>query len=199
VISGAPTTAGTFSVTATVNDSASHTASVNFTWTINPAGSCGSPGQKLGNPGFESGNTVWTATAGVIGQWSPSQPPHSGTWDAWMDGYGTSHTDTLYQNVALPSGCTNYTFTFWLHIDTAETTTTIAYDTLSVQVLSSDGATVRATLATYSNLNKAAGYSQKSFSLASFAGQTVRLRFRGVEDFSLQTSFVVDDTAVNVS
>jgi Zn-dependent metalloprotease len=199
VISGSPTTAGTFSVTATVTDAVSATSSVNFTWTINPAGSCSSPGQKLGNPGFESGNTVWTATSGVIGQWSPSQPPRSGTWDAWMDGYGFSHTDTLYQNVTLPSGCTSYTFSFWLHIDTAETTTTIAYDTLSVQVLSSDGATVRATLATYSNLNKAAGYSQKSFSLASFAGQTIRLRFRGVEDVSLQTSFVVDDTAVNVS
>ncbi|MGE5829422.1 MAG: M4 family metallopeptidase [Micromonosporaceae bacterium] len=199
VISGAPTTAGTYSVTATVTDSASGSASQPFTWTINPAGSCGSPGQKLGNPGFESGNTVWTASAGVIGQWSPSQPPHGGTWDAWLDGYGTTHTDTLYQNVALPSGCSNYTFTFWLHIDSAETTTTIAYDTLSVQVLNSGGTTVLATLATYSNLNKAAGYSQKSFSLASWAGQTVRLRFRGVEDISLQTSFVVDDTAVNVS
>ena len=56
-----------------------------------------------------------------------------------------------------------------------------------------------ATLATYSNLNKAAGYSQKSFSLAAYAGQTVSLKFLGTEDSSLQTSFVIDDTAVNVS
>ena len=56
-----------------------------------------------------------------------------------------------------------------------------------------------ATLATYSNLNKATGYTQRSFSLASYAGQTVTLRFLGAEDSSLQTSFVVDDTAVNVS
>jgi Immune inhibitor A-like, MAM domain len=101
--------------------------------------------------------------------------------------------------VTLPSGCSTYTFSFWLHIDSAETTTTIAFDTLSVQVLNSAGTTVLATLATYSNLNKASGYSQKSFSLSTWAGQTVRLRLRGVEDTSLQTSFVVDDTAVNVS
>ena len=67
-----------------------------------------------------------------------------------------------------------------------------------MQVLNSSG-TVLATLATYSNLNKATGYSQKSFSLAAYAGQTVTLKFTGTEDFSLQTSFVVDDTALNVS
>ncbi len=55
------------------------------------------------------------------------------------------------------------------------------------------------TLATYSNLNEAAGYSQKSFNLAAFAGQTVTIRFRGVEDFSLQTSFVIDDTSLTVA
>jgi len=193
VISGTPTTAGTFSVTATVADSASHTASQTFNWTINPTGSCASPGQKLGNPGFESGNTVWSATAGVIGQWGSSgQPPHSGTWNAWLDGYGTTHTDTLSQSVTLPAGCSSYTLTFWLHIDSSETTTSIQYDKLTVQV----GAT---TLATYSNLNKASGYSQKSFNVSAFAGQTVTLKFTGTEDFSLQTSFVVDDTALTVS
>jgi subtilisin family serine protease len=149
-------------------------------------------GQLLGNPGFESGSASWSATAGVIGQWSPSEPPHSGTWDAWLDGYGTTHTDTLSQSVTLPSGCTSYTFSFWLHIDTAETTTSIAYDRLTVKANST-------TLATYSNLNKNTGYAQKSFSLAGFAGQTVTVSFTGTEDISLQTSFVVDDTALNVA
>ncbi|MGW4295245.1 M4 family peptidase, partial [Micromonospora chersina] len=93
---------------------------------------------------------------------------------------------------------TSYNFTFWLHIDSAETTSSVQYDKLTVQVLNASG-TVLATLATYSNLNKATGYSQKSFSLASYAGQTVTLKFTGTEDSSLQTSFVIDDTGVNVS
>jgi len=151
-----------------------------------------SPGQLLGNPGFETGSAApWSATAGVIDNW-PGQPAHSGSWKAWLDGYGFTHTDTLSQTVTLPTGCSSYTFTFWLHIDTAETTTSIAYDTLTVKA----GST---TLATYSNLNHNTGYAQKSFSLAGFAGQTVTLLFTGTEDFSLQTSFVVDDTALNVS
>ena len=67
-----------------------------------------------------------------------------------MNGYGTTHTDTLTQSVTIPSGCTA-TFSFYLHIDTAETTTTTAYDKLTVKA----GST---TLATYSNLNKNTGY-----------------------------------------
>jgi hypothetical protein len=31
------------------------------------------------------------------------------------------------------------------------------------------------------------------------AGQKITLKFSGSEDFELQTSFVIDDTAINVS
>jgi serine protease len=64
-------------------------------------------------------------------------------------------------------------------------------------VLNSSG-TVLGTLATYSNLNKAAGYVQKSFDLSAYKGQTVRVRFYATEDSSLQTSFVIDDVSVKV-
>ncbi len=193
LISGTPTTAGTYTVTVTATDSTGASGSTTFTWTINPAGGgCASPGQKLGNPGFETGIAApWSATAGVIDN-STAEPARTGSWKAWLDGYGTTHTDTLSQTLAIPSGCTTYILSFWLHIDTAETTTTIAYDKLTVKV----GTT---TLATYSNLNKNAGYVQKSFNLGAFAGQTVTLKFTGTEDVSLQTSFVIDDTALNVS
>jgi Zn-dependent metalloprotease len=193
LISGTPSTAGTFSSTVSAHDTTGATGSTTVSWTINPAGggTCSSPGQKLGNPGFETGAAApWSASAGVVDN-TAGQPAHSGAWKAWLDGYGTTHTDTLSQSVTIPAGCAA-TLTFWLHIDSAETTTTTAFDRLTVKA----GAT---TLATFSNLNKAAGYSQKSFNLSSFAGQTVSISFSGSEDVSLQTSFVVDDTALTVS
>ncbi|NNN35981.1 hydrolase [Streptomyces sp. S3(2020)] len=153
--------------------------------------------QLLGNNGFESGSSTWSATSGVITN-SSSQSARTGSYYAWLDGYGSAHTDTLSQSVTVPSGCTTATLSFYLHIDTAETTTSTAYDTLKVQVLNSSG-TVLGTLATYSNLNAAGGYTQRSFSLASYAGQTVTLKFTGTEGSTLQTSFVIDDTALNVS
>jgi subtilase family serine protease len=155
--------------------------------------------QLIGNPGFESGAaTPWTLSSGVLNNNTTSQPAHSGSYDAWMDGYGSAHTDTASQSVTIPSTCKNASFSFYLHIDTAETSTTTAYDTLSVQVLNSSG-TVLGTLATYSNLNAASGYSQHSFNLASYIGQTITLKFTGTEDSSAQTSFVLDDSALNVS
>ncbi|MFE6823069.1 M4 family metallopeptidase [Streptomyces sp. NPDC057690] len=189
LISGTPTTAGSSSTTVTVTDSTGATATASFTWTVSSTGggSCTAT-QLLGNAGFESGSTTWTTTSGVITN-SSSQAARTGSYKAWLDGYGSTHTDTLSQSVTIPSGCTNTTFTFYLHIDSAETSTSTAYDKLTVTA----GST---TLATYSNLNKATGYVQKSFSLGSFAGSTVALKFSGVEDSSLQTSFVVDDTAV---
>jgi hypothetical protein len=160
----------------------------------------GTTTQIIGNPGFENGSTSpapWSVTSGVINN-SASEPPHSGAWDAWLDGYGTTHTDTVLQTVTIPANATAATLTFWLHIDTAETSTTTAFDTLKVQIRNTSG-TVLSTLATYSNLNKATGYSQKSFSLLSFKGQTIQILFTGSEDFEFQTSFVLDDVNLNVT
>jgi Putative Ig domain/PLD-like domain len=199
LISGTPTTAGSDSVTVTAADTTGAKGTAAFTWTVSSGSGGGCTAvQLLGNPGFETGTaTPWTASSGVIAD-NSKEPPHSGTWDAWLDGYGKTTTDTLSQAVTLPSSCTTDSLSFWLHIDTAETSKTTAYDTLKVQVLSSSG-TVLATLATFSNLNAATGYTQHTYSLAAYAGQSVTLKFTGAEDAEEQTSFVVDDTALNVS
>ncbi|MGI8692747.1 MAG: S8 family serine peptidase [Geodermatophilaceae bacterium] len=192
LISGTPTAAGTFTTTASASDTTGASGSATFSWTINGSGGgCPSPGQKLGNPGFESATAApWTASTGVIDS-SSGQPARTGVKKAWLNGYGTTHTDTLSQTVTVPAGCSAATFSFWLRTTSSETTTTVAYDKLTVTVGS-------ATLATYSNLNENTTYTQKSFSLAAYAGQTVTLKFTGVEDSSLETSFVVDDTALDV-
>jgi hypothetical protein len=167
------------------------------TVTVTVANSSGSQ-QLLGNPGFENGASTapWIATSGVIDN-SSGEPAHTGSWKAWLDGYGTTHTDTLQQTVTLPASITTATLSFWLHVDTAETSTTNAYDTLTVQIRNASG-TVLATLATYSNLNASTGYVQKTFDVSSLKGQTIQVYLVGTEDSSLQTSFVVDDFALNV-
>ncbi len=191
LISGTPTTAGTYSVTATAKDSSGATGSTTFSWTIAPTGGGTCSGQKLGNPGFENGTSPWTASSGVVSTSSNGEPPHSGSYLAYLDGYGSAHTDTVSQSVTIPSGC-HATLSYYLHVDTAETTTSTAYDKLTVKA----GST---TLATYSNLNQANGYQLRTVDMSAYAGQTVTLTFTGTEDSSLQTSFCLDDTALTVS
>ena len=191
LISGTPTTAASYSVTVTATDTTGAHGAAAFSWTISTTGGCATHTQLLGNPGFETGSAApWTSTAGVVNPNGAGETSHSGTWYAWFDGYGTTHTDTLSQTVTIPAGCTATSFSFWLHIDTAETTTTTAFDKLTI---TANGTT----LATFSNLNHITGYAQHTYSLGAFAGGSVTVKFTGTEDSSLQTSFVVDDTAIN--
>jgi hypothetical protein len=168
--------------------------SSNVTVTVN---NTSGPQQLLVNPGFETGTaSPWSMSTGVLDN-STGEAAHSGSWKAWMDGYGSAHTDTVSQTVAIPSTATTASLTFYLHIDTAETTTTSQYDKLTVTIRNTSG-TVLATLATYSNLNAATGFTQKSFNVIAYKGQTIQVYLSGVEDGTLQTSFVVDDFALNV-
>ena len=151
-----------------------------------PTGGACSTAQLLGNTGFESGSTGWSASSGVITN-STSQAAHAGSYKAWLDGYGTTHTDTVSQTVTIPAGCSGATLSFWLHVDTDETTTTTAYDKLTVTAKG-------ATLATYSNLNASSGYVQKSLTVTGSGSTTVT--FTGVEGTQIATSFVLDDVTL---
>jgi PKD repeat protein len=188
--------AGTYSVSETVTDSVNNRSS---TKTVSITVSASTSSQLIVNGSFETGSAApWALTPGVLCSNSscPGETAHSGSWFAWLDGYGFTHTDTATQTVSIPAGNTTATLAFYLHIDTQEVGTT-AYDILEVQVLDSSGA-VLATLATYSNVDAASGYSLQSLNLNAWIGQTVQIRFIGTEDASLATSFVIDDVTLTV-
>ena len=188
--------AGTYSVSLKVTDNGGATN----TKTQSVAVSSGGVAQQLlGNPGFENGSSSpapWTVSTGVIDN-SSSEAAHSGSWKAWLDGYGSTHTDTISQAATIPATDTSATLSYWLHIDTAETSTTNAYDTLKVEVFDTSG-NLLGVVAQYSNLNAASGYKQYSVDLHSYIGKSIVLKFIGAEDSTLQTSFVIDDVALNV-
>ncbi|HEX7964895.1 MAG TPA: PPC domain-containing protein [Gammaproteobacteria bacterium] len=170
---------------------------VSLTGSYSAGGGGGGSSQLIGDPGFEGGSTnvaPWTISSGVVSN-SSSEPPHAGSWDAWMDGYGATHTDTASQQVTLPSTLTTASLSFWLHVDTDESGST-AYDKLTV-ALYSTGGTLLKTLATFSNANAASGYAQHSYDVSAYKGQAVVVKFTGTEDSSYQTSFVLDDVNLN--
>ena len=106
-----------------------------------------------------------------------------------------SASGSEYQTVSTPP--TNpATLTFWLNITSSESGPTI-YDRLFVEVRSTTGALL-GTLAVFSNANEttAGNYSQRSFSLAGWQGQTVRVQFRATNDSILPTSFRIDDVSL---
>jgi hypothetical protein len=146
-------------------------------------------GQLLSNPGFESGNTVWSTTADVIT--NDSADAQAGSYFAFLDGYTSAETDTLQQAVAIPAGCTA-TLTYYLYIATNETSKS-ALDTLKLTV---NGTTEQS----FSDLNTTAGnYVQETVNLSSFAGTTATILWTSKQTGSKETVFFVDSTALTLS
>ncbi|HEY3505324.1 MAG TPA: putative Ig domain-containing protein [Actinocatenispora sp.] len=189
-ITGAPTAVGTSTVTVTARDAGGRTGTASFTWTVR-TNVCAA-GQLLDNPGFETGTpTGWSTGAGVVSPAGVDNAANSGAYYAWLDGYGSAHTDTLSQSVAVPHRCGTFTLSFALRVTTEEKSAT-PYDTLTVKANGT-------TLATYSNADASDGYVLRTFTLTGLADTTVTVSFTGTEDSSVPTSFLVDDVAADAS
>jgi hypothetical protein len=154
---------------------------------VKPLAGCS--GQLLLNPGFESGNTSWTTTSGVITE--DSADAYAGNWFSFLDGYTSAETDTLAQTVTIPSGCTA-TLSYYLYVGTNETSTK-ALDTLKL--------TVAGTLEqSFSDLtNTGGGYVQESVNLSSFAGTSPKILWTSKQTGSKETDFFIDSTSLTLS
>lgn len=186
--------AGTYNGTITITATGATNSPVNVpvTLTVNPAGG----GELLVNGGFESSVSPWVLS-GIFTWTNTGSFPRTGTGYVFF-GSSTTSSGAVFQQVSIPTGATR-NLTFWLNVTSSETTTTTQFDRLFVEVRSTGG-TLLGTLATFSNLNKVASgstYTQRGpFSLSAWAGQTVRIQFRGTTDSSLVTTFRVDDASV---
>lgn len=166
-------------------------AGINFG--VTQAGTTGGCTNIITNNGFETGTAPWIVSGQVTR--STGSFPHSGVAYMIINGVNSS-SGTLYQTITVPSGCSN--LTFWLNITTSEAAGASVFDRLFIEVRSTTG-TLLATLATFSNQNSgtAGNYILRGpYNLSSFAGQTVRIQFRGTNDITLPTSFRIDDVAV---
>ncbi|HEY2347026.1 MAG TPA: protease pro-enzyme activation domain-containing protein [Xanthomonadaceae bacterium] len=183
--------AGHYTVSLTVADNDLNTTTKTTTVSVAPA-----PG-AIKNTGFEdNGGAPWVFSSPSLRNNSGAEPAHGGTWDAWLDGKGVAHSDSVAQTFTIAAGKTSATLSFWLHVDTKEVSNVRGFDKLAVGVYSTGGALL-GTVASFSNLNKAAGYQLHSYDMSGFIGQKVVLKFVGSEDGSLPTSFVIDDVTIS--
>jgi Zn-dependent metalloprotease len=152
-------------------------------------------GNVIVNGGFEGSISPWVRSGSGSFYIANGNYPHGGTGYIYF-GVNNSVTGQAYQTVSIPTSAAG-TLTFWLNVTSSETTTSIQYDKMFVEVRNTAG-TLLATLATYSNLNKgtAGVYSLKSLNMATYKGQTVRVQFRSTTDSSLTTTFRVDDVSL---
>jgi subtilisin family serine protease len=192
---------GTYTLTSKAFDMAGNvTTSAGVSVTVSNA-ACSISQQLLGNPGFESGNVTWSASApNIIDGSNLGSAPLTGTWKAYLQGYGTAQSDRLLQVVTVPTTACNLILRFWLKVNTAETGTT-AWDTLRVQTFDNATAALIQSVGSFSNVNAGTSYVERVFTLdvAKHRGKTIRLQFDGSEDSTNVTSFFVDDVSLTIT
>jgi len=143
------------------------------------------------NPGFETGSLgSWSAS----GAYTPviSATRHAGSYSARLGSTGpVNGNSTLTQTVTVPAGAPTLTFWYQPHC-----TDSITYDQIQMQIRS----TANATLATVLNVCSNSGtWTQKTFSMSAFAGQTVVLWFNDHDDgyATDPTYFLLDDVSLS--
>ncbi|MDX2031386.1 MAG: S8 family serine peptidase [Blastocatellia bacterium] len=184
--------AGTYNGAITLTGTGATNTPVTIPVTLTVAAASGT--ERIANGGFEGSVSPWVLSGAA---WTNTGAyPRSGTGYIFFGGVlNSSHT--AYQQISIPAG-TAPNLTFWLNVSSNETTRTTQFDRIFVEVRNTSGALL-ATLASFSNLNRAAAgaYTQRgAYNLASFAGQTVRIQFRATNNTSRTTTFRIDDVSV---
>ncbi len=146
------------------------------------------------NPDFESGTLNWVQNSSS--QWdivTPDPLALSGSWLASMGGVENDE-DYIYQDVTVPPGATTAYVDFWYWNDTEETTSTMAYDTMAVEIRRPSDNALLKTLVTLSNLNAGNQWIMSDqYDVSEFIGRTIRLRFHAKNNESNPTVFWIDD------
>jgi hypothetical protein len=201
------TGAGTSTLTLTASASATTGSG-----TVTVTGTGG--GVTITDGGFESATSTglsapgWTVSTNlsnhnIIYVNDPSQA-HSGNNFAALGGVNNAN-DSVTQTITIPAGSTSTPLTFWVSIDTAETTKTTQYDFLYVEIHNTSG-TLLATPLTLSNLNSTSDgnslgtyFQPTKVDLSAYAGQTIELVFHVTNDRSEPTYFLIDDISVTAN
>jgi hypothetical protein len=151
---------------------------------------------SLQNGDFEQGRTIWSEMGSQIIYNDPARS-RGGYWFAWLGGYDNAN-DVLTQTITLPSAAATIGVRYGYRVETSEVSTSIAYDTLTLNIRTSGGQLIGA-IQPISNLNASSSWQLTSlFDLSAYKGQAIQLQFVGTTDASANTNFFVDDVELVV-
>ena len=151
-------------------------------------------GQLITNGGFETGSLSSWTLGGVYLPFISTAQKHGGTYSAQLgasSGGEPNGDSSMYQTITIPSTVTSATLTFWYW---PSTTDTVTYDWQEAQVQNTSGTTLAQIMKVSSNSHV---WTQKTFSLTPYKGQTIRIYFNVHQDgYGDLTYMFLDDVSV---
>ena len=145
------------------------------------------------NPGFETGAFApWVIDGNNNTPTVSNANPHSGTYSALLgtlSGAEPNGDSSFYQTITVPAAGGTLSYWYWPY-----TTDTITFDWQDAYVENTSG-TILATIMHIDDSTQA--WTNKTFDMTPYAGQTVRIRFLVHEDgFGDDTAMYVDDASL---
>src|SRR5439155_14007618 len=170
------------------------TATPTATATSTPTGSptC-TPGNVVGNGGFETGSFApWVVQDQLPAPTVSTAQAHSGTHSALLgtlSGTEPLGDSSIYQTITVPAG--GGTLSYWYF---PNTTDTITFDWQDAYITDTSGTVLATIMHVCSN---AQTWTNQTFNMAPYAGQTVRIEFLVHQDgFGDDTGMYVDDVTL---
>jgi hypothetical protein len=157
--------------------------------------------ELITNGSFDSGIAPWVSQGDyhlITTLPSYHSPPGYGAGPVTSSGTWINNgSGSLSQSFAVPASASTLTISYWRFISTNEINPSIPYDYLYVDLLTLGGSLITQ-IAQWSNANATANYVQNSstVNVASYAGQTLALRFTATSDVSYTSVFRIDDVSV---
>ena len=152
------------------------------------------PPALVTNGGFESGGFTQWVTGGVKLPVIVTNPVHGGSYAALLGantGAEPLGDSTLSQAIAIPAGVNSVTLSFWYWPGSADA---IYYDWQEAQVRSADGQTLAQVLRVCNDTHI---WTQVTYDLTAFKGQTIHLWFNVHEDgYGDRTYMYLDDITI---
>ncbi len=183
LISGTPSAAGTFSVTATATDTTGAQGSTSFTWTISSTGS-----NSIVNGGFETGTfSGWTTSGAATSIVSSGQ--HSGSFAARG---GSTVPTNGNSNIAQTFTAKGSTLTFWYDVVCPDT---VFYDWATATLRNNSTGTTTTILAKTCVSNS--GWIQVNKSITIGTSYTLTLTNRDDNYFADPTYTLFDDVSTH--
>ncbi len=153
-------------------------------------------GNVVSNPGFETGSlSSWTSCGSVGSPTISTVQAHSGSYSALIGATSkpeVNGTEGICQTVTVPTGAS---LSFWVYEGTDDT---IKYVDQEADVLSTSGTQLSQLYAEATSTN---GWVEKTFSLGTYAGQTVQLYF-GIKGNGYASDYVylyLDDVSLTTT
>ncbi|MCG2791580.1 MAG: hypothetical protein L6305_07510 [Actinomycetia bacterium] len=155
--------------------------------------------ERITNGSFSSGTSGWT----LVGDfWAGTNfsnyrtPPGYAAGGVNSEGLPINNAaGWMYQTVAIPSGATSATLSFWHNI-TSYNPGPNKVDILTVYIADSEGNWLDFVI--YNNLDSTylGDYKKKTFDLTSYKGQIIKITFLATTDYSNTTTFRIDDVSL---